>query len=188
MKCRLCLCVVSLCLFLVCQCSAGPVSLQLVPSTNSVNNGDTMTLEAVISGLGAPGPMEVGSFDIFVGYNSTLRAWEATDFTMLLGNPFLGEAITFSDTTGSSVEALDVSLLPTAQLDAMQPASFTLATFTFIAIGDGKVAFQNQGGPIDDGNGNLIAGTKTPNVPEPSALMLLLPALSACRFLSKKPG
>jgi hypothetical protein len=185
MKFRLWLCIVSL--LLVCRCWAGPVALSLVPSTNSVNNGDTMTVEAVISGLGAPGPAEVGSFDIFVGYNATLLAWEATDFTNLLGNPVLGEAITLSDTTGSTVEALDVSLLTIPQLDALQPASFTLATFTFIAIGDGKVTFQNQGGPIDDGNGNLIAGTKTPSVPEPSALLLLLPAFGVCRFFGHRP-
>jgi hypothetical protein len=183
MKFRLSLCVFSL--LFVCQCWADPVTLTLVPSTNSVNNSDTMTLQVVISGLGAPGSTEVGSFDIFVGYNANLLAWESTDFTNLLGNPFLGEAITFSDTTGSSVEALDVSLLSTPQLDALQPASFTLATFTFIAIGDGNVVFQNQGGPIDNGDGVLIAGTKTPNVPEPSALLLLLPALGARFFVGR---
>jgi len=33
------------------------------------------------------------------------------------------------------------------------------------------------GGPVDDGNGDLIAGTKTPSLPEPSTALMLLAGL-----------
>lgn len=196
MKLRLCLLVV---LSLLAPASWAAVSLQFNPSTNSVNNGDTITVKAVISGLGMPGPTEVGSFDIYLGFNSSLLVWVSTDFTTLLGDRTASEAFTLADwgldtlapPNNAFAEAVDVSFLTNAQLEALQPASFTLATFTFDATGTGNVTFNNLGGPIDDGNGVLIAGTKTPSLPEPSSLLLMVSGLacwpSVRKMVARRP-
>lgn len=165
--------------FCWCPSAANAVSVQLVPSATTASVGDTILLDITISGLGAPGPEEVGSFDVFIGFDPSMFAPTGVSFGLLLGDPLLFEALTDSSATANVVEAAEVSLLSVAELRALQPSSFTLATFSFEAIASGAVAFQNRGGPIDDGLGNLIAGTKTP-LPEPSPISLILAALLGC--------
>ncbi len=156
---------------------ANPVVFQLIPSASTVNIGDTVTLDAVISGLGAPGPQEVGSFDLFVGFDPLLFLSTGITFTPLLGDPNLFEALTDFLTGAGLAEAVDVSLLSVADLDSMQPSSFTLATFSFQALGTGTVAFENLGELVDDGYGNLIAGEKT-SIAEPSTILLIILSLA----------
>ena len=148
-------------------------TLQLIPSVTTVNAGDPVTLDLDIVGLGSPGSMEVGSFDSFVGYDPALLSPTGASFTLLLGNPSLFEAITAFASGVNWAEATDVSLLSVSALDAMQPSSFTLATYSFVALGPGTVNFTYLGGPVDNGFGELIAGSKSV-VPEPSSLWLLL--------------
>jgi hypothetical protein len=159
----------------------------LVPSAGTVNPGDSVTVNLNISGLGGPGSAEVGSFDSFIGFQPGLLSPTGVTFTPLLGDPSLFLAITDAETGVGSVEATDVSLLSTADLDAMQSSSFTLATYSFTALKAGTVSFDYLGGPVDNGNGVLIAGTKT-IVPEPSSLLLILSGLagSSCWKLRKK--
>ena len=158
---------------------AGTITLELTPSTASVSPGESVTMNAEISGIGVPGAAEVGSFDIFVGFNSALLAPEGVTFGALLGNASASQALTGSTVSPGRVEAAEVSFLSNAQLDALQTtSSFTLATFSFEGIGSGTAAFTFEGGPIDDGNGNLIAGTKAV-IPEPDPLPLLVMLLAA---------
>src|ERR1035441_7419586 len=148
-------------------------TLQLVPSEQIVNAGDTVTLDLNIVGLGSPGSMEVGSFDSFIGFNPVLLSPAGATFTLLLGDPNLLEAITAFSTGSYWAEAVDVSLLSVSDLDAMQPSTFTLATYSFVALQSGQVDFVYLGGPVDNGYGDLIAGTKE-LVPEPSSIVLVL--------------
>lgn len=186
MKSRVCLFVVVL--FMAAACLANTVALQLVPSETTVNTGDIVTLQAIITGLGDPGSMEVGSFDIFEGFDPSLLLYQQTVFTSLLGDPSLGQAIIATGGGADYVEAVDVSLLSIPDLDAMQPSDFTLATFYFVATGSGSIKFRDLGGPIDNGLGQLIAGTKT-KLPEPSSLTLLLAGIAAGsrRFARRSP-
>jgi DNA-binding beta-propeller fold protein YncE len=162
----------TICTLLLTAALSADVTLTLQPSENDVNTGDTVTLQVIIAGLGDPGPREVGSFDMFIGFNSVLLSPTGIDFTLLLGDPNLGEAITAMAFGGTWAEAVDVSLLSVPELDALQPPSFTLATYNFVAIGSGHVDFSYLGGPVDDGYGNLIAGSKE-MIPEPSSLLLM---------------
>ena len=113
-----------------------------------------------------------------IGYDPTLLMPTSVTFGDLLGDPLLFQALTASNLAFAPniVEAAEVSLLSNAQLDLLQAASFTLFTVDFQAIGNGTTSVQYAGGPIDDGNGNLLFGTKTigPMIaPEPGSLVLL---------------
>ena len=156
---------------------ADPVTLTLVPSTTQVVTGEPVTLDVVIAGLGSPGAMEVGSFDMYVGFDPSLLTPTGVTFTSLLGDPSKGQAITTYAFGSYWVEAVDVSLLPVQQLDQMQPPSFTLATYDFTALASGTISFDYLGGPVDNGYGQLIAGSKEGPVPEPPSILLFLSGL-----------
>jgi hypothetical protein len=147
---------------------ADAATLQINPTLVSVTSGSSVNVDLVINGIGLPGAMEVGSFDIFVGFNPSLVTPAGATFGLLLGDPDVFEALTATSFTGNRAEAAEVSLLTNAELDSLQTtSSFTLASLSFTAIGSGVAAFTYDGGPVDDGNGVLIAGTKTV-VPEPT--------------------
>jgi len=147
------------------------VMLTFQPSSTSAAMGSPLSVDVVISCLGLP--PEIGSFDVFVGFDPLLLAPVDITFGPFLGDPSLFEALTAVDLSAGSgiVEGAEVSVLPTAQLDLLQSPSFPLFTINFMGIGDGAVSFQYLGGPVDDGNGILIFGTKT-LVPEPGTFLL----------------
>jgi len=153
------------------------VLLSFQPSSAVASNGSPLAVDVVISGLGLP--PEVGSFDVFVGYNPALLSPVDVTFGLLLGDPLLFEALTASDISSvpGVVEGAEVSLLTTTDLDLRQSASFTLFTVDFMGIGNGAVAFKYLGGPVDDGNGVLIYGTKTV-IPEVHSSLLVGSALT----------
>lgn len=159
--------------------------LSISPSSAAVLSGSPLNVDVVISGLGLP--PEVGSFDLGVSYDPTLLTPTGVTFGNFLGDPSVFQALTMSNLSFAPniVEAAEVSLLSTAALDALQPASFTLFTIDFSAIGNGTANLQYPGGPIDDGNGVLLFGTKTISaVPEPRSLLLVGSALCLLAILN----
>src|SRR5258708_3556725 len=159
---------------------ANAATLQISPTSVTVTNGNPVTLSVLINGIGPPPATEVGSFDIFVGFNPALVMPAEVTFGSFLGDPNAFEALTLSMFTAKDVEAVEVSLLTNSQLDALQTTSgFSLANISFNAIGSGVANFTYDGGPVDNGNGQLIAGTKLV-VPEPSLFAPLAWILSGC--------
>lgn len=147
----------------------GAVIVTFTPSPQAVTAMSMISVNAAISGLGAGSPPSVGSFDIFLGYDASLLTPTGVVFGNLLGIPDV-EALTDVRFFTGIVEFTEVSLLANANLDALQPSGFTLATVNFNALRNGSAAFQYLGGPVDDANGNLIFGTKT--IPEPATFMI----------------
>src|SRR5215510_11120485 len=90
---------------------AGPVSLDLIPSSQPVTAGQTVFFDAVISGIGGPGATEVGSFDIFYRFDPVLLMPLSVDFGVLLGDESFFEAITAYTLGSDFVEAAEVSFL-----------------------------------------------------------------------------
>lgn len=173
------LCVALLCLTAGFAWAGSLPTLELLPSASNVTAGQNVTVQLVILGLGSPGSMEVGAFDSFLGFNSSLLTPTGVNFTLLLGDPSLFEAITAVANGSHWVEATDVSLLTKSELDSRQPSNFTLATYSFTALASGKVDFSYLGGPVVNADGQLIAGTLMPNLPEPSGILVMLSGLMA---------
>lgn len=160
---------------------ADPV-LQLDPSMTSVTVGDSFSVDINIAGLGLPPATEVGSFDVFIGFDPALLTPTGVSFSLSLGDPQAFEALTAQSFGSDFVEAAEVSLLSNSQLDSLQTSSMlTLATLSFKAISSGTTSFSYEGGPVDNGEGVLIAGTKTV-VPEPDSLLLLVCVLALCAW------
>ncbi len=152
--------------------SAGAVVLTLKPSAATVSAGDALDVDVIVSELGAGVPPSVGAFDLDVAFDSLLFAPTGVDFGPFLGDP-LTEALTdFSFAVDGIVDFAEVSLLSPAELDALQPAEFLLATLHFTALADGSGSFGFAGERrVDD-----AFGAKLP-IPAPGVALLLASGL-----------
>ena len=170
-------------------------TLSFSPSNSTVNRGDTVNVDVVISDLfddflGAQAL--VGAFDFTVGYDPTIISNTGVSFSGALGDPdpFAFETITgFDNSVAGQVNAFNVSLL--FDLAPLQPdPSFTLATLSFqgLDIGVSSLDFlsiiisDDLGLPID---AQGISGSVSV-VPLPGAVWLMITGLLGIGALARK--
>jgi hypothetical protein len=162
---------------LCCLASAGAWAalLTLSPAQANVTNGQSVNVGLLISNLAGHG---LGAFDVSIAYNpALLTPTGVVNFGPALGDPTLFDALTSIGGTPGLFEFAETSLLTTAQLAALQPASgFLLATIPFTAIGSGSAPFVIRNALLADAaTGAAIAV----QLPEPATLLLVsLAALS----------
>jgi hypothetical protein len=154
----------------------------------------------IISDLGDFGPDSLGAFDISVGFDSSALSFTSYSLGGFLGDLGLFEAIDSSaGDTGAAINVGEVSLLSVADLDALQPAEFTLATLTFevadlasgasteLSIMTDAVLANAEGFALrvsSFGSPAVIRGAAS--VPVPGTLLLLLGALVGMKVLRRR--
>jgi hypothetical protein len=127
------------------------VTLRLVPGMTTVDLGDPLSIDIVVSELGAGNAPSVGDFDFDITYDDTILLATGVDFGLLLGDPGLFEADAGFDLSISGVvDLFEVSFLSTTELDTLQPSSFTLATLSFNTVGLGTSALNFTQINLDD--------------------------------------
>lgn len=181
--------------------SAAATLLSLQPSSQTAMPGNMVSLDLVIGGLDAGGPDSLGDFDINIGFDPGALSLVGFGLGPYLGDVGLGEAADFSlgDLGGGTVNVAEVSLLFPFELDALQPDSFTLATFNFMvdvlppgsstsvmidtvfALGDGF------GLPLQlDGTAGAVIRNPGVDVPEPAVLGLVALGLAGIRLSRRR--
>ncbi|MCX6632133.1 MAG: cohesin domain-containing protein [Candidatus Solibacter sp.] len=171
---------------------ADPAQLQIIPAFSSVGINDTFSVDLVVYGLGNGAPPSVSTFDLTLSFDPAVIHATGADFGLLLGDPAWYEAFTGVVLSPDSINLAEVSLLSPSDLDALQPASFTLATLWFQAVGLGTTPLHFVPGTVPgvsgldvkDGLGVLMSPitsldgtievTGITPVPEPSSLTLAL--------------
>jgi hypothetical protein len=158
---------------------AGAATLALVPSPVDVAVGGGFDLELVVGGLGDGVAPSVGGFDVALSFDPDLLSLDSVEVGLLLGDESAFES--FSDIvfgTGS-VGIAQTSFLDALTLDGSQPASFTLATLSFTAIGSGTSSVSFASASLADAFGEplavTVAGARVNAggvIPEPSATLL----------------
>ncbi len=163
--------------------------MRLVPSQATIQPGDPLEIDIVISGLGDGASPSLGSFDLNVTWDDTLFTYDSLTFGSALGDLAMAEAIGDSVPLATSVQAFEVSLLPAATLNTTQMASFTLATVAFDGtgiLGDGQF---DVGGLLSDENGvalafaaegTLVSAGTVLDIPTAGDFALLLMMLGLC--------
>lgn len=149
---------------------AQALHVRLAPPSTTVLPGSVVGVDVLVSDIGPPGaPPSIGSFDLSVAFNPSLLSLSGVSFGPYLGDPSLFEALTdFLPLGPGSVSLAEVSLLSPGELDALQPAVFSLATLSFIGIASGTASFSFVGVPlIDDAFGVKLA------IPEPATIALV---------------
>lgn len=168
------------------------VSLDFSIATPTVQLGQQATVDVVISGLGSGIPPSIGCFDMDVSFDPSVLSVADVSFGPYLGSESGGEALSMSAPGSGVVQLASVSLLPNPDLDALQPASFTLATLTFstLSVGSSPLSFSYY--LVDDGNGDKLpintGGGGVYVIPEPPALLSVLCGVGALQgaFLRRK--
>ena len=105
--------------------------LSLEPTPSSITVGEVSTVDLRISDLGNFEPISVSAFFVEVTYDDTKLGFEGASYGSFLGDGF-PDSDQVSPSASDGVVTLDeVSFLFNAELDALQPASFVLASITF---------------------------------------------------------
>lgn len=166
---------------------AEAVSIGLVPSDTVLLPGELVSVDVVVSGLGAGTTPTVSSFDLDLAFGAPQLAFSGIVFGSGLGS---GAQVLTSSTLlpGPTVDFSAASLLSSAALDLAQPASFVLATITFQAGAPGvsplaitqALLANTIGGPgANQIPVDALVGASITVVPEPGTLALLALGLAA---------
>jgi hypothetical protein len=153
------------------------IPLGFVPVAATVMPGDSLDFAVVVSGTAAGSGPSVGAFDLDVSFDPAILSPTGVGFGPWLGDPALFEALTDFFFSVGVIDLAEISLLSPAELDALQPDSFVLATLSFEALGPGTSPLIFSEVLVDDAFGAKLAieagaGSVTV-VPEPCTLALL---------------
>ncbi len=152
------------------------ITLEVIASESEIGPGEDVDVDLVISGLGDPGPPSLGVFDLDLKYDPAVLAFQAVVFGDELQVLGLGSIQMVDATTPGSLGLFELSLDPPADLDALQAGSFSLATATFVAAGDGMTPLTLDSVVLGDALGDPLAadlvGADVAVVPEPGAAVL----------------
>lgn len=163
--------------------ASAAITLAFDPAMPSFKSGATVDVALVIAGLTAGAAPGVGAFDLNVAYDPALLTATGVTFGTKLGDPATDTLTDSVLSTPGNVNLAQVSLLATADLLALQPASFILATISFTALIDGKGEFGLVGDVrVDDPLGNKLPIVV---VPEPGGVVLFLAGLLLLAIASR---
>jgi len=148
--------------------AAHAVTIGITPDDVTASIGDPVIVDVNVDGLGDFAPDSLGALSLDLTYDDTVLDLVSVAFTNLLGDWFLFESLGETIDAPGSLGLFLVSFLTPGELDALQPAAFTLATVEFQAIGDGPANLGVGNAVLVDGFGEELG---TEPVPEPSTYL-----------------
>lgn len=172
------------------------ISLDVIPSTQGVSLGRSVSIELAISGLGDLSAPSLGVFDLDVLFDETILDFNAVDF----GDPVLGDqlALVFPSLEQSSLvgpgqlNLFELSFDLPEDLDLLQMGTFKLAKVTFDALDFGKSPIDISVNTLGDAFGAPLTPVDvrggTVRVPEPTTLTLLFVGLLGFGLIKGRKG
>jgi len=155
-------------------------------------------VDILVSGLGNFSPHSLGAFDVSVAYDPVVFAFSGYSLGAFLGDPGSAESLDASaGGSGGGVNIAQVSLLGDADLHALQPGGFALATLDFdvldLAIGAtsqlsfaGALLGDTGGGALPVTNSGPATFVGSAEVPNPTTVVLLLGGLLSLRAARRR--
>ncbi len=155
-------CVAIYCMVVVCglrlsmnHAVAQTVSVDLLPAAQEVVLGDSVDVDLVISGLGAFAPPSLGVFDLDIMFDPAILSFQSAVFGDELDHSGLG-SITQVLPGVMNINMFELSLDNAADLDALQPGSFKLATLTLDAVAVGTSSLTLSIHALGDADGERL--------------------------------
>lgn len=167
---------------------AHAASITVVPTNQSVNVSQQFLVDLQISELGAGAAPSLGTFDIDFSFDPGILSFVSATYGKGLDVGGLGSLQVTTPGVGM-VNLFQLSLDSAADLDALQPASFVLATLRFNGLSSGTSVLALSPNAIGDANGAALAAIITNgsvavgNIPEPSGFVFLISGLSSLVIL-----
>jgi hypothetical protein len=173
--------------------AAGPgqaITIDISPSSSQVMVGHQASVDIIISGLGGNTPPALGAYDIGVAYDQTILGLDYVTFGSgldVLGLVSLTEAFLV---VPGLINLFELSLYSTADLELLQPSSFTLATLVFDTISVGLSSLSLGVNSLSDADGTalnaVVSSAEIAVVPEPGTWMLMLLGIAGIGLLSRR--
>ncbi len=164
------------CQLLLVAGGANALSLTIEPPTQTAPLAAIVSVDLVIGGLTAGGPSSLGTFDLDIGFDESVLTFQGVTFGGFLGTPGVQTTNGSGLSASGVVDAFEVSLLAPAGLNALQPASFTLATLSFTGVALGTSPLTLTQALVGDAFGTQLLVTASNAsitiVPEPATILL----------------
>jgi hypothetical protein len=158
--------------------SASPISISVLPGSQlPVTTGGAATVVLNIVGLGAGTAPSLGVYDLNLTFDPTLLSFANVNWGNGLDLFGTGDVRNVNASAGL-VNISELSLDSAADLNALQPANFLLASLQFTGLGTGTSNIALFINALGDANGaslsaNIVYGPVS-GVPEPSSGILIL--------------
>lgn len=179
---------------------ANAAMLSLQPDETFAANGDSVSLDLIVSGLGDFGPSSLGTFDISVAFDASALSFTGYSLSSFLGDLGLEALDVSGGDGGGSVNVSEVSLLDALDLDALQPSEFILASLSFdvidLAVGASTDLLIMRNTRLGDSNGRPLPITAAraatvvgrSSVPVTGTLFLMISGLFSWRVARQLHG
>lgn len=147
---------------LLCCSTAGTahaaVMLSVVPSSQTVPVGSSMSVDVNISGFGAGTAPSLGTFDVTVDYDPAVLSYSFVAFGPGLDVLGLGSIQSVLPGFGT-VNLFELSLDTITELNSFQQSSFSLFTLGFTVAGAGTSLISLSVNALGDAEGSSLLAT-----------------------------
>lgn len=164
---------------------ARAATISLLPDATDILQGDILTLNIAVSGLGDGSPPSVGVFDLDLTYDAAILGFEGVTYGGYLDVLGLGSFQETDASAAGTVNLFELSFDFAEDLDSFQPGAFTLAELSFRALAPGVSDLALLVNAFGDGYGDPLSVEATNNtavnvspVPLPTSFSFFISALA----------
>lgn len=171
------------------------LTIDLIPSNTQVNLGDSLQVEAKISGLNSTTASSLGVYDLNLQFDASRFAFNSVTWgDSVKGNQLdinhFGSLQMIDSSNSGWLNLFELSFDDALDLENLQADSFTLFSLVFSSIATGNGYFELDINAVGDAYGNSLnpivnntdVNVAAVAVPEPATNMLLFIGLLALGF------
>ncbi|MDJ0660864.1 MAG: PEP-CTERM sorting domain-containing protein [Crocosphaera sp.] len=169
------------------------ISLNVIPSVESLQVGQSVNVDVTITGLGNGEPPSLSAFDLDINFDPTVLSFNSATFGDQLDLSGFG---TVSDVVPGTVNinAFEISLDFPETLDEQQLGDFTLITLNFTGVGFGNSPLELSDWVLGDSSTPVpltlvvdeVNNASVSVVPEPLTILGSLTALGFGTLFKRK--